>query len=223
MTDEGAKPVHITRHVVYTLSCPQCQHQVSDPVSLEAWKQLPSTITCPQCKTLINLEGGAMKVWTRDGTIDLFRRQLYALHSKELENISKYISKVQIKKKKYTAVFVAYSHDYWLDRVDLHPLAAEIDLVICYRHNSCLSKRVLELSSPLGREYEAFVPPAWFDLEERGGRSWAQVFTGALLAGHGDAYQILEQIREESPAAYYRYLRRKQQLASHKQGHPVAV
>lgn len=181
-----------------------------------------------------------MKVWTRDDTLDLFRRQLFALQSKVLrpvsyqvrskheqkmlEFVSKYVMEVQVKGKKYIAVIEGYSHEYWYHRVDLHPLAEKIDLVICYRHDSCLSKHVLELSSPSGREYEIFQPPAWFDLEMRGGRAWAQVFTGALLAGYGEAYQVLEeQIRKESPAAYYRYLRRTAQQARHKQGRPVAV
>ncbi|GHO51426.1 hypothetical protein [Ktedonospora formicarum] len=164
-----------------------------------------------------------MKVWTRDNTLDLFRRQLYALQSTVVAARSRYVYEVQIKGKLYTAVIEGYTREYWEHRVDLHPLAEQVDLVICYRHDSIVSKRVLELSSPSGREYDAFTPPSWFDFEQRGGRAWAQVFTGALLAGHGEAYQILEQIREESPAAYYRYLRRKAQLAAHKQGHPVAV
>jgi hypothetical protein len=164
-----------------------------------------------------------VKVWTRDDTKALFRMQLYSLQSEIIRDITKYLLEVEVKGERYYAVIEGYSHDYYEHRIDLHPLAEQIDLVICYRHNSCLSKRVLELSSPHGREYEAFKTPKWFDFEERGGRAWAQVFVGALLAGDGEAYAVLEQLREESPAAYYRYLRKKAQLAAHKPGHPVAV
>jgi hypothetical protein len=163
------------------------------------------------------------QVWSRDSTLDLFRMQLYVLQSEIVRSLSKYVLEVQVKGRRYIACVEGYSHEYYLHRIEKHPLAQQIDLVICYRHNSCLRQRVLELCSPSGREYDAFSVPAWFDIEQRGGRAWAQVFTGALLAGHGEAYTVLEQIREESPAAYYRYLRRKAALAAHKQGHPVAV
>lgn len=164
-----------------------------------------------------------MKVWTRDDTLDLFRMQLYALQSKIVRKLSKYTHEVEVKGKRYVAIIEGYSHDYYEHRIELHPQAERIGLVICYRHTSCLAKKVLELASPHGREYEAFTYPQWFDLEQRGGRAWAQVFVGALLAGHSDAYSILDQMREDSPAAYYRYLARKAQLAAHKQGRPVAV
>ena len=140
-----------------------------------------------------------------------------------MRQISKYVMEVEVKKERYLAVVEGYSHEYYDHRIDLHPLAGKMTLVICYRHDSCLSKRVLELSSPRGLEYDAFKCPTWFDYEQRSGRSWAQVFVGALIAGSGPAYEMLELIREESPAAYYRYLRRKAQLSTHKQGRPVAV
>ena len=223
---------------VFTLHCPFCDHELRGPVKREAWSDVPSVLICPTCLSTVSVpaqpEGGHMGVWNRDNTFDLFQRQLYALQSEMIRSLeftdgkhkqfhSKYVLEVRIKGRAYTAVIEGYSHDYWLHRVDRHPLAKQIDLVICYRHTSCVRQKVLELCSPTGREYDIFETPSWFDLEARGGRAWAQVFTGALLAGYGAAYTELEKIREESPAAYYRYLERKAQLAAHHWGRPVAV
>jgi hypothetical protein len=224
---KAPKVAKVTRQETFTPVCPVCHGELHHPVSLDAWRLLPSSLPCLTCQTVVNVpadpEGDRMPVWTRDNTLDLFQRQLYALQSKVICKISKYVLEVQIKNKNYIAVVEGYSHGYWEHRVDLHPVAEQITMVICYRHNSCLRQHVLELCSPSGREYEAFTPPSWFDFEQRGGKAWAQVFTGALIAGHGKAYTMLSLIQEESPAAYYRYLRRKAQLSAHKQGHPAAV
>jgi predicted RNA-binding Zn-ribbon protein involved in translation (DUF1610 family) len=230
---------NVTSVKLFTLWCPQCGKELRS-VRQEEWRDLPSLLLCPACAAAVSLpsgpEGGkgTMSVWNRDKTLDLFQRQLYALQSEILGSLTfidgkqrqahtKYVYRVSVKGKTYTAVMEGYSHDYWLHRIDLHPLAKQIDLVICYRHNSCVRQRVLELCSPTGREYEEFAPPTWFDLETRGGNAWARVFVGALLAGYGPAYTELEKIREESPAAYYRYLQRKAELATHYWGRPMAV
>jgi hypothetical protein len=164
-----------------------------------------------------------MSGWNRDKTLDVFQKQLYSLQSRIVRNLSRYLLEVEVKGVRYIALIEGSSHEYHVHRIDLLPEAEQIELVICHRHNSCLPKRVLELASPRGREYEAFKTPSWFDFEQRSGRAWAQVFVGALLSGHGDAYQILEQIHEEAPRAYYRYQAKMAQLAAHKQGRPVAV
>lgn len=229
---------NVRKLALFLLLCPKCGDELRSQIAHGTWSTVPSHTACPQCRVTItvpeHLEGGHMGVWTRENTLDLFQRQLYALQSEILRtlewtdaknrtSLSKYVREVRVKGKTYIAVIEGYSHEYWLHRIDLHDLAKQIDLVICYRHNSCLRQKVLELCSPTGREYDAFSPPRWFDIEARGGRAWAQVFTGALLAGHGDAYAELEKIKEESPAAYYRYLARTAELAAHKWGRPVAV
>ncbi len=238
VTTQQPQLVKVIKQEVFTLCCPVCDQQIGEFVQAHAWSALPSSLTCSSCRATVSIparpKGGTMGVWDRDKTLDLFQRQLYALQSTIIRYLeftdgngklhrSKYVLEVRVKGKTYIAVVEGYSHDYWLHRIDLHPLAPQIDMVICYRHNSCVRQKTLELCSPTGREYESFSPPHWFDWDARGGRAWAQVFTGALLAGQGDAYTELEKIRDESPAAYYRYLARTAQLAAHKWGRPAAV
>lgn len=156
---------------------------------------------------------------SRQDTYNLLLAQLRSLELHVMTYHSQWLLDVEVAEggehKRYTAVILATSFDYWRYRYHLakHPPT----LVICYEHDTCINVPVLSLHD--GYLYAPCHFPSWFgDYEARATRRGKQIFLGALLSGVGSAFAALDRLPRSTR---YRYHNDLKLLRRRKRGRPV--
>lgn len=115
------------------------------------------------------------------------------------------------------AVIVVNSSDYWELRLHLSK-RANVGMVICWKHDSCLPVGVLSLET--GQTSEPYAIPTGHDpIAEGRTRGTSKVFMGMLLSGVQRAYDALN--NDMPYQTKNRYLHRLQALSKHKRGRPI--
>jgi len=161
-------------------------------------------------------------VLSRQDTHHLLLAQLNSLDLKVISVYRQFLWQVEIedpddqgRRKRYTAIILPSSFEYWRRRYHLakHPP----ELVICYEHDTCLNVPVLSLHD--GTLYAPCHFPPWFsEYSARRTRRGKQVFLGALLSGVGSAFAALDSLPRSTQ---YRYHHELKLLRRKRRGRPV--
>jgi hypothetical protein len=157
---------------------------------------------------------------SRQDVYHLLLAQLRSLDLQITAYYSQWLVEVEIHEhgepRRYTAVILAASFDYWRKRY--HLAANPPSLVICYEHTSCLNVPVLSLHD--GTLYAPCHFPTWFrDYgKDRVTHKGKQCLLGALLSGVGSAFDALDHLPRSTQ---YRYQNDLKMLRRRRKGRPV--
>ena len=153
-----------------------------------------------------------MKHLDREAVLLLFLEQAHKLDAADIgPRRGAYTLSVLLKERRYAALVLVRSSDYWRKRV--HTYQHGLDLLIVYCHESCIPFAVLSLED--GHCYDPYVVARQ---PHPRNRYTSSILLGQLLCGVKDAYDALEQMPWQTK---YRYLAQRNALLQRQRGRPL--
>jgi hypothetical protein len=152
----------------------------------------------------------------RRQTFNLFLTHRQALQVTLEQVYTSYSLQVSVEGTSYRATILSASSEYWKQRLHLH--RTKPALLICYRHETCVPCRVLDLSE--GYLYAPCELPRWYEPSKRFTTRGHMVLLGQLLSGVESGFVQLETLPRSTR---YRYLADMKRFMHNRTGRPLVA